>query len=134
MGLVTKDVDTLTRAIKDDIPKSFPDQTDYLEGKIDGITEDNKNHFELIPKKIKMTKLDLSIDFSKKLLATEACLGQKIDNNGESLTSVEETLANLLKAQQEQNATNKALMDFLFEMLKLDVIIDNRVSNPDVAW
>ncbi|GAB2280839.1 hypothetical protein Dimus_015463, partial [Dionaea muscipula] len=65
----------------DDIPKSIQDQTDHLEQKIYEITEDNRNHFELIEKKMKMTELDLSIDFSKKLLATEASLGQKIDNN-----------------------------------------------------
>ncbi|GAB2276002.1 hypothetical protein Dimus_010744, partial [Dionaea muscipula] len=36
-------------------------------------------------------------------------LGMKIDDNGRRLANVEETLASLLKAQQEQNATNKAL-------------------------
>ncbi|GAB2292938.1 hypothetical protein Dimus_027165, partial [Dionaea muscipula] len=67
----------------------------------------------MIEKNMKMTELDRSIDFSKKLLATEASLGQKIDNNGERLTSVEVTLASLLKAQQERNTMNKALTDFL---------------------
>ncbi|GAB2283750.1 hypothetical protein Dimus_018242 [Dionaea muscipula] len=69
------DVDTLTYAIQESIPKKISAHTDSLKGRIDKITEDNRNHFELMEKEMKMTELDLSIDFSKKLLQIEETLG-----------------------------------------------------------
>ncbi|GAB2268845.1 hypothetical protein Dimus_003788, partial [Dionaea muscipula] len=74
-----------------------------------GVTDDTKTRFELMESKLKVTKLDLSM----KITMAEGNLGQKIDANSTRLSSVEETLAGLLNAQQEQNATNKALTDFL---------------------
>ncbi|GAB2295347.1 hypothetical protein Dimus_029519 [Dionaea muscipula] len=86
------------QAIQESIPKKISANTDYLEGKIDEAIEDNRNHFELMEKKMKMIELYLSIDFSKKLLQIEETLGQKIDDNSERLTNIGETLASLLKA------------------------------------
>ncbi|GAB2278732.1 hypothetical protein Dimus_013407 [Dionaea muscipula] len=68
MSLVTKDVDTLTYAIQEKIPKCIATDNDYIE---------------------------------KKIAKAEENLGQKIDENSSRLSTVEETLASLLKAQQE---------------------------------
>ncbi|GAB2273346.1 hypothetical protein Dimus_008144 [Dionaea muscipula] len=68
---------------------------------------------KLIEKKIQLNELDLNINFNRKIDKAEENLTQKIGENSARLTNVEETLANHLKAQQEQNATNKALTDFL---------------------
>ncbi|GAB2283123.1 hypothetical protein Dimus_017653, partial [Dionaea muscipula] len=113
MSLVTKDVDTLTRAIRDDIHRSIQDNTDHIENKIDEVSKDVKTCFELMETKLKMTELDLSINFNMKLAKAEENLGLKINENSTRLTTMEETLAELLKAQKEQNETNKALTDFL---------------------
>ncbi|GAB2265523.1 hypothetical protein Dimus_000572, partial [Dionaea muscipula] len=103
MSLVTKDVDLLTRAIRDDIPQSIQDHTDHIEALLKGVADDTKTRFELVESKLKVTELDLSM----KITMDEGNLGKKIDENSSRLTTVEETLAGLLKAQQEQNATNK---------------------------
>ncbi|GAB2295786.1 hypothetical protein Dimus_029942 [Dionaea muscipula] len=68
---------------------------------------------ELMETKLKVSELDININCNLKIAKAEENLGQKIDENSTRLTNVEETLANLLKAQQEQNKTNKALIDFL---------------------
>ncbi|GAB2272356.1 hypothetical protein Dimus_007180, partial [Dionaea muscipula] len=67
MGSVVKDVDTLAYAIQESIPKKISANTDDIEKMIEEATEDNRNHLELMGKKMKMIGLDLSIDFSKKL-------------------------------------------------------------------
>ncbi|GAB2298101.1 hypothetical protein Dimus_032173, partial [Dionaea muscipula] len=109
MSLVTKDVDLLTRALRDDIPQSIQEHTDHIEASLKGVVDDTKIRFELMESKLKVTEIDLSM----KITMAEGNLGQKIDANSSRLSSVEETLAGLLKAQQEQNTTNKALIDFL---------------------
>ncbi|GAB2273768.1 hypothetical protein Dimus_008547 [Dionaea muscipula] len=101
MGLVTKDVDTLIISIQEKIPRSIFANTDYIEKKIDEAKEDSKTRFELMESKLKMTELDLSINFNLKIAKAEENLGQKIDENSSRLSTVEETLASLLKAQQE---------------------------------
>ncbi|GAB2294451.1 hypothetical protein Dimus_028659, partial [Dionaea muscipula] len=109
MSLVVKDVNILARVIKDDIPRSIQVNTDHIEDKIAEASKDVKTCFELMESKLKVTELDLSM----KITMVEGNLGQKIDANSTRLSSVEETLAGLLKVQQEQNETNKALTDFL---------------------
>ncbi|GAB2278312.1 hypothetical protein Dimus_012997, partial [Dionaea muscipula] len=99
MGLVTKDVDTLTYAIQEKIPRSIQDNTDYIEATVKEAAEDTKTHFELIESKLKVTELDLNINFNLKIAKAEENLSQKIDGNSQRLTNMEETLANLLKAQ-----------------------------------
>ncbi|GAB2301529.1 hypothetical protein Dimus_035546, partial [Dionaea muscipula] len=74
--------------------------------------EDTKTRFELMESKLKVNELDLNINFNPKIAKAEENLSQKIDENSQRLTNVEETLASLLKSQQKQNATNKALTDF----------------------
>ncbi|GAB2284273.1 hypothetical protein Dimus_018737, partial [Dionaea muscipula] len=113
MSLVVKDVDTLVRAIKDDISKSIHDITDHVEDKIAEASKDVKTSFELMETKLKVTELDININCNLKIAKAEENLGQKIDENSSRLSTVEETLASLVKAQQEQNETNKALTDFL---------------------
>ncbi|GAB2281382.1 hypothetical protein Dimus_015978, partial [Dionaea muscipula] len=92
---------------------SIPANTDYLEATVKEAAEDTKTRFELMESKLKVTELDLNINFNLKIAKAEENLSQKIDENSTRLSSVEETLASLLKAQQEQNETNKALTDFL---------------------
>ncbi|GAB2273284.1 hypothetical protein Dimus_008084, partial [Dionaea muscipula] len=75
--------------------------------------EDTKTHFKLMESKLKVTELDLNINFNLKIAKAKENLGKKIDENSSRISNVEETLASLLKAQQEQNVTNKALIDFL---------------------
>ncbi|GAB2278520.1 hypothetical protein Dimus_013199, partial [Dionaea muscipula] len=53
------------------------------------------------------------IELNMKITMTEGNLGRKIDENSSKLSNVERTLAELLKAQKEQNKTNKALTHFL---------------------
>ncbi|GAB2286164.1 hypothetical protein Dimus_020590, partial [Dionaea muscipula] len=94
-------------------PKSIKANTDYLENKIDEPSKDTKSYFELMETKLKVTELDLNINFNMKIAKDEENLSQKIDENSTGLSTVEKTLASLLKAQQEQNATNKALTYFM---------------------
>ncbi|GAB2271357.1 hypothetical protein Dimus_006198, partial [Dionaea muscipula] len=107
--LLVKDVDTLVCAIRDDIPRSLQNNIDHIEASLKGVVDDTKTHFELMESKLKVTDLDLSM----KITMAEGNLGQKIDLNTTIFSSVEETLAGLLKAQQEQNKTNKALTELL---------------------
>ncbi|GAB2299232.1 hypothetical protein Dimus_033303, partial [Dionaea muscipula] len=67
MRSVVKDVDTLTYAIQEKIPKSISTNTDYLEKKINEVEEDARNHFEMIEKKIQLIELDLNINFNRKI-------------------------------------------------------------------
>ncbi|GAB2295041.1 hypothetical protein Dimus_029226, partial [Dionaea muscipula] len=109
MTLVTKDVDLLTRAIRDNLPKTIEEITATIKAKVKGVQDDIKTIFELMESKMKVAELDMSI----KISTAEGNLGIKIDENSSKLTNVEATLAELLKAQQEQNETDKALTDFL---------------------
>ncbi|GAB2275761.1 hypothetical protein Dimus_010512, partial [Dionaea muscipula] len=113
MSLVVKYVDNLIRAIKDDIPRSIQANTNHIEDKIAEALKDIKTRFELMESKLKMTELDVNINFNLKITKAEENLGQKIDENSSRLFTVEETLASLVKPQQEQNETNKPLTDFL---------------------
>ncbi|GAB2290249.1 hypothetical protein Dimus_024531, partial [Dionaea muscipula] len=113
MSLVVKDVDTLTFVIQEKILKSIQANTDYLEATLKEAAEDTKTRFELMETQLKMTELDLNIKFNMKIEKAEGNLTLRIDENSTRLTTVEETLASLLKAEKEQNATNKALTDFL---------------------
>ncbi|GAB2266216.1 hypothetical protein Dimus_001237, partial [Dionaea muscipula] len=103
MSLVVKDVDLQARVNRDDIPQSIQEHIDHIEVSLKGVADDTKTRFELMDSKLKVTELDLSM----KITMAEGNLGQKIDQNSTRLSSVEETLAGLLKAQQEQNETNK---------------------------
>ncbi|GAB2281293.1 hypothetical protein Dimus_015894, partial [Dionaea muscipula] len=71
------------------------------------------DHLHLMEKNLELTELNLTIDLTKKIEKSEENLTMKIDENSKRLTNVEETLANLLKAQQEQTEANKALTDLL---------------------
>ncbi|GAB2296728.1 hypothetical protein Dimus_030834 [Dionaea muscipula] len=84
----------LTRAIIDDLPRTIQDNSDHIENKIHEASKDVKTRFELMESKMKVTKLDLSM----KIIMAEGNLGKKIDENSTRLSSVEETLARLLKA------------------------------------
>ncbi|GAB2292554.1 hypothetical protein Dimus_026789, partial [Dionaea muscipula] len=92
MSLVVKDVDTLARIIKENIPMSIKANTDYMENKFYEASEDVKTCFKLMETKLKMTELVLSINFSMKLAKAEENLGLKIDENSTRLSSIEETL------------------------------------------
>ncbi|GAB2268583.1 hypothetical protein Dimus_003538, partial [Dionaea muscipula] len=112
---VIKTIEAADKAVLEEeiIPKSIQANTDYMENKIDEASKDTKTHFELQDTKLKVTELDLNINFNMKIAKAEENLGQKIDENSSRLSTVEETLSSLLKAQQEQNETNKALTYFL---------------------
>ncbi|GAB2286055.1 hypothetical protein Dimus_020479, partial [Dionaea muscipula] len=109
MSLVTKDVDLLTRVIRENIPQSIQESTDFIEATVKEVSKDVQTRFELMESKMKVSEIDLNIKFTE----AEGNLGRKIDEDSIRLSNVEETLAGLLKAQQEQNETNKALTDFL---------------------
>ncbi|GAB2266048.1 hypothetical protein Dimus_001078, partial [Dionaea muscipula] len=79
------------------------ESTDFIEATVKEVSKDVKTRLELMESKMKVSELDLSM----KVSMDEVNLGKKIDENFTRLTSVEETLADLLKAQQEQNETNK---------------------------
>ncbi|GAB2294654.1 hypothetical protein Dimus_028850, partial [Dionaea muscipula] len=55
--------------------------TDYLEGKIDEASEDTKTHFELMETKLKMTELDLNINFNMMIDKAETNPTQQIGEN-----------------------------------------------------
>ncbi|GAB2287858.1 hypothetical protein Dimus_022213, partial [Dionaea muscipula] len=78
------------------IPKSIQANTDYIKAKVKEVAEDTKTRFELMESKMKVTELDLNINFNLKIAMDEENLSQKIDDNSERLTNVEETLASLL--------------------------------------
>ncbi|GAB2301894.1 hypothetical protein Dimus_035917 [Dionaea muscipula] len=84
---------------KGESSNEHPSQTDYLAKRIVEVAKDTKTHFELVESKLKMTELDPSINFNLKIAKTEENLGQKIDENSSRLSTVEETLASLLKAR-----------------------------------
>ncbi|GAB2285891.1 hypothetical protein Dimus_020326, partial [Dionaea muscipula] len=67
------------------------------------VSKDVKTRFELMESKMKVSELDLNM----RITMAEGNLGKKIDENSTRLSSVEGILAELLKAQQEQNETNK---------------------------
>ncbi|GAB2292714.1 hypothetical protein Dimus_026951, partial [Dionaea muscipula] len=94
-------------------PRSIQVNIDYIEATLKEAVEDTKTRFELMESKLKVIELDLNINFNPKIAKAEENLSHKIDGNSQRLTNVEETLASLLKSQQKQNATNKALTDFL---------------------
>ncbi|GAB2269076.1 hypothetical protein Dimus_004006, partial [Dionaea muscipula] len=92
MSLVAKDMDTLTIAIQEKIPRSIQANTDYLEATVKEAAEETKTRFELMESKLKVTELDLNINFNLKIAKTEENLSQKIDENSTRLSSVDETL------------------------------------------
>ncbi|GAB2292469.1 hypothetical protein Dimus_026707 [Dionaea muscipula] len=94
-----KPIEALGEKSKEKIPKSIQANTDYIENKIDEAEKDTKTRFELMETKLKMTELDLNINFNMKIDKAEANLTQQIGENSARLSTVEETLANLLKAQ-----------------------------------
>ncbi|GAB2292989.1 hypothetical protein Dimus_027212 [Dionaea muscipula] len=102
MRLVVKDVDTLIYAIQEKITRSIQADNDYIEATVKEAAEDIKTRFELMESKMKVTELDLNINFNLKIAKAEENLSQKIDDNSERLTNVEETLASLLKADESE--------------------------------
>ncbi|GAB2294454.1 hypothetical protein Dimus_028662 [Dionaea muscipula] len=103
---VEKEAEMEKDDVDDSVEKMTEDKIPKDEDKIAEASKDVKTRFELMESKLKVTELDLSM----KITMVEGNLGQKIDANSTRLSSVEETLAGLLKVQQEQNETNKALM------------------------
>ncbi|GAB2299208.1 hypothetical protein Dimus_033280, partial [Dionaea muscipula] len=98
----TADVNEASEAVDEEkIPKSIKANTDYLEATLEEVVEDPRTRFELMETKLKMTELDLNINFNMKIDKDEANLTRHIGENSSRLTTVEETLASLLKAQQE---------------------------------
>ncbi|GAB2288572.1 hypothetical protein Dimus_022900 [Dionaea muscipula] len=75
MSLITKDVDILARAIKVDIPRSIQDNNDFIEAAVKEVSKDVKSHFELMEIKLKVTELDININYNLMIAKAEENLG-----------------------------------------------------------
>ncbi|GAB2270756.1 hypothetical protein Dimus_005625 [Dionaea muscipula] len=94
---------------RDDLPKSIQESTDLIEAKVKDVKDDVKAKLVLMESKMKVSEIELSM----KITMAEGNLGKKIDENSTRLSNVEGTLTELLKAQKEQNESNKVLTDSL---------------------
>ncbi|GAB2276342.1 hypothetical protein Dimus_011072, partial [Dionaea muscipula] len=79
--IVAATTDAVEKTAEEKIPKSIQDNTDYLEATLKEAAEDTKTRFELMETKLKMTELDLNINFNMKIDKAEGNLTQKIDEN-----------------------------------------------------
>ncbi|GAB2270924.1 hypothetical protein Dimus_005784, partial [Dionaea muscipula] len=102
-----KVVENLEKEAEKDSEKEKVDEMEV--DTVKEVSQDVKTRFDLMESKMKVSEIDLNM----KISMAESNLGKKIDENFTTLSGVEGTLDELLKDQQEQNETNKALTDFL---------------------